>query len=176
MLWYPVEGDNKRRCAPDAMVVFGRKKGERGSYQQWKEGNIAPQVVFEILSPGNTMKEMFNKLLFYQKYGVQEYYIYNPDKNDLTGFIRHEDTLVTIEEINNWKSPLLGIRFELQQPELVIYHPNGDYFSSFNEEKLKVLAEKSRADKALAEKEKEKQRADKLEAKLRELGIDIDEI
>jgi Uma2 family endonuclease len=32
------------------MVVFGRSKGDRGSYQQWKEDNIPPQVVFEILS------------------------------------------------------------------------------------------------------------------------------
>ncbi|TRV23640.1 MAG: Uma2 family endonuclease, partial [Microcystis wesenbergii Mw_MB_S_20031200_S109D] len=54
LLWYPVEGDNKTRQAPDVMVAFGRPKGERGSYQQWKEENIPPQVVFEILSPGNT--------------------------------------------------------------------------------------------------------------------------
>ena len=45
LLWYPVEGDNKTRQAPDTMVVFGRPKGYRGSYQQWLEDNIAPQVV-----------------------------------------------------------------------------------------------------------------------------------
>ena len=33
LLWYPVEGDNKIRQAPDAMVVFGRPKGDRGSYR-----------------------------------------------------------------------------------------------------------------------------------------------
>ena len=32
LLWYPVEGDNTIRNAPDAMVVFGRPKGDRGSY------------------------------------------------------------------------------------------------------------------------------------------------
>src|SRR6266849_9080184 len=45
LLWYPVEGDNTIRIAPDIMVVFGRTKGHRGSYQQWLEDNIAPQVV-----------------------------------------------------------------------------------------------------------------------------------
>lgn len=48
------------------MVVLGRPKGdppkvtlcERGSYQQWKENNIPPQVVFEVLSPGNTQNEI----------------------------------------------------------------------------------------------------------------------
>ena len=73
LLWYPTEGDNKKSQAPDVMVVFGRPKGERGSYQQWKEGNLAPQVVFEILSPSNTQAEMSRKLLFYERYGVEEY-------------------------------------------------------------------------------------------------------
>ena len=93
LLWYPVEGDNKTRQAPDVMVAFGRPKGERGSYQQWKEDNIPPQVVFEILSPGNTPTEMTRKLLFYDRYGVEEYSIYNPDKNDLCGCIRRENRL-----------------------------------------------------------------------------------
>ncbi len=35
LLWYPVEGDNRTRQAPDVMVVFGRQKGYRGSDQQW---------------------------------------------------------------------------------------------------------------------------------------------
>jgi len=85
LLWYPVEGDNKTRQAPDVMVAFGRPKGERGSYQQWKENNIPPQVVFEILSPGNTQTEMTRKLLFYDRYGVEEYYIYQLQRRTTTG-------------------------------------------------------------------------------------------
>src|SRR3982750_326351 len=70
LLWYPVEGDNTTRAAPDAMVVIGRPKGYRGSYQQWREDGIAPQVVFEVLSPGNRPMEMVRKHEFYQPYGV----------------------------------------------------------------------------------------------------------
>ncbi len=73
LLWYPVEGDNKTQAAPDAKVAFGRPKGHRRSYKQWEEGGIAPQVVFEVLSPGNTPKEMTDKLRFYQRFGVEEY-------------------------------------------------------------------------------------------------------
>jgi Uma2 family endonuclease len=47
LLWYPVEGHPEIRIAPDAMVVFGRPKGDRGSYRQWEEDNIVPQVVFK---------------------------------------------------------------------------------------------------------------------------------
>jgi hypothetical protein len=35
LLWYPIEGDNKTRSAPDVMVILGRPKGDRGSYKQW---------------------------------------------------------------------------------------------------------------------------------------------
>lgn len=52
LLWYPVESHPEIRTAPDVLVVFGRPKGHRGSYKQWEEDNIPPQVVFEILSPG----------------------------------------------------------------------------------------------------------------------------
>ncbi|ACK67801.1 protein of unknown function DUF820 [Rippkaea orientalis PCC 8801] len=158
LLWYPIEGNNQKRQAPDVMVVFGRPKGDRGSYQQWKEGNIPPQVVFEILSPGNTRKEMSRKLLFYERHGVEEYYIYDPDNNELTGLLRTDEGLTPIEEINHWVSPRLGIRFEMAEPELLLYHPNGDRFSTYTEEREKA--------------EQERQRADRLAAKLRELGID----
>src|SRR4051795_5963477 len=53
LFWYPVEGHPEIVVAPDAMVVFGRQKGHRMSYRQWEEGGIAPQVVFDVLSPSN---------------------------------------------------------------------------------------------------------------------------
>src|SRR6478752_1020481 len=60
-LWYPVEGRPDFRTAPDVYVVFGRPKGDRGSYRQWEEENVPPQVVFEVLSPGNRAGEMTRK-------------------------------------------------------------------------------------------------------------------
>src|SRR5437763_12656560 len=46
LLWYPVEGHTEICTAPDALVVLGRPKGDRGSYLQWQEEGIPPQVVF----------------------------------------------------------------------------------------------------------------------------------
>src|SRR5437879_12227206 len=113
LLWYPVEGDNTIRSAPDAFVVHGRPKGHRGSYRQWEEGGIAPQVVFEVLSPGNRPHEMVRKFKFYEKHGVQEYYIYDPDEVELTGYERTEGELREIPKMDGWVSPRLGIRFDL---------------------------------------------------------------
>ena len=56
--WYPVEGEPEVRAAPDVYVIFGRPKGDRGSYRQWEEENVPPTVVFEVLSPGNTWTEI----------------------------------------------------------------------------------------------------------------------
>ena len=91
LLWYPVKGAPTIRRAPDAMVAFGRPKGYRGSYKQWEEDNIAPQVVFEVLSPGNSPVEMELKFQFYQQYGVFEYYVYDPDNGPLVNLAARSD-------------------------------------------------------------------------------------
>jgi Uma2 family endonuclease len=172
LLWYPVQGNNKIRQAPDVLVVFGSSKGDRGSYKQWEENNIPPQVVFEILSPGNTTKEMMNKLLFYQRYGVQEYYVYDPETVDFTGLLRSGEQLEVIEEINGWISPLLGTRFEITANGLEIYRPDGQKFLTSVE--LDQLREQERQQKeaALLELEQERQRYQDLLARLQAKGID----
>jgi Uma2 family endonuclease len=128
LLWYPIEGDNKTRYAPDAMVAFGRPKGRRGSYMQWKEDNIAPQIVFEILSPRNYQPEMERKRQFYETYGVEEYYSYDPDRLRLRGWIRQENRLIEIPDMNGWTSPRMEIRFTFTNQDLKIYRPDGRKF------------------------------------------------
>ncbi|NEP80565.1 MAG: Uma2 family endonuclease, partial [Okeania sp. SIO3B3] len=186
LLWYPVENHRKLRQAPDVMVVFGVPKGDRGSYQQWKENNIAPQVVFEILSPGNTPKEMERKLLFYDRYGVEEYYLYDPQKNSLTGWLRSELFLDRIDEINGFVSPRLGIRFELTAETLMLYRPDEQPFTDYIEVQQQLEATENRALEAESraivaeeelqqerqEKEIAQERAKQLEQLLPEAGID----
>lgn len=183
LLWYPVEGNNKTRIAPDTMVVFGRPKGDRGSYQQWREDNIPPQVVFEILSPGNTVIEMVKKSKLYERYGVEEYYLYDPERSELTGWLRSGSELEEIEEILGWTSPRLGIRFDLSDGELVIYRPDGERFATYFE-----LAQQKEQAQQLAEQEhqraeQERQRAEQAETKLQNLltrlqeqGINLDDL
>jgi Uma2 family endonuclease len=174
LLWYPVEGDNKTRVAPDALVVFGRPKGDRGSYKQWEEDNIAPQVVFEILSPGNTKAEMNRKLLFYDRFGVEEYYLYDPDLNELSGWVRNESFLDIIEPINQWVSTRLQIRFELTETDLQIYRPDGKSFLTYTAIAQKAEESEQRAELAEQRAELAEQKAAKLAEKLREMGIDPD--
>jgi Uma2 family endonuclease len=179
LLWYPVEGHVEISAAPDAMVVFGRPKGDRGSYKQWEEAGIAPQVVFEVLSPHNRVGEMERKRLFYEQYGVQEYYIYDPDFVELFGHRRLDDRFMSIPEMNGWKSPLLDVRFELTGRELKLIGPDGQPFLSYQEiahQRDQFAQERDQfaqeRDQALAERDAQQRRADKMAEQLRSLGLE----
>ncbi|AVH73637.1 Uma2 family endonuclease [Nostoc sp. 'Lobaria pulmonaria (5183) cyanobiont'] len=169
LLWYPVRSQLITPTAPDVMVIFGRPKGKRRSYRQWQEDNISPQVVFEILSPSNDAKEMDRKLEFYDTYGVEEYYLYDPESFQLDGWLRQNNHLNKLWQMDGWVSPRLEIRFETGQGELVIYRLDGQRF-------LNSLELNQRAERAELLLEQERQRAEQLAAYLRNLGIDPDNL
>ena len=176
LLWYPVHSQLISPTAPDVMVVFGRPKGKRSSYRQWNEENIPPQIVFEILSPSNDAKEMERKLIFYNTYGVEEYYIYNPQTFQLDGWMRQNGNLNKLWEMNGFVSPRMGIKFEAAQGELVIYRPDGQRFLSSIELEQRFQQEQTRAQRAELLLEQERQRAEKMADYLRSIGVDPDNI
>lgn len=179
LLWYPVEGHPEICAAPDAMVAFGRPKGYRGSYKQWEEGGIAPQVVFEVLSPRNRPRDLIRKFQFYDRYGPEEYYFYDPDHILLEGWLRRDGVLTVIPETNGWVSPRLGIRFELGEETLTILRPDGRPLLSYEEQSRRgdeAERQRAEADRQRAEAERRhaeaEQTAERLAAQLRALGIE----
>lgn len=204
LLWYPVKGESTICRAPDTMVVFGRSKGHRGSYLQWLEDDIPPQVVFEVLSPGNTRRELAEKFEFYDLHGVEEYYIYDPDANHLNGWLRRGGRLRVIDSMQGWISPRMGIRFALTADDLHLYDPKGKRFLTFVElvqqrdhalvqldqerREKRVLAQqrdqerrekvelRQQRDHALTQLERERERTRRLEERLREMGIDMENV
>jgi Uma2 family endonuclease len=190
LLWYPepVLAPPAPSQAPDVMVVFGRPKGPRRSYRQWQEENIPPQVVFEILSDSNKTRQgrqdMANKFRFYEKYGVEEYYIYDPDDWILGGWLRQDDGLQTIEPISDWVSPRLQIRFDWQPgQELVVYRLDGQQFLSPVELDQQLNEARQQAEQERQRAEQERQRAEQAEQsrygaarRLREIGMDTAQI
>ena len=174
LLWYPVQGEPKIRTAPDVMVAFGRPKGDRGSYKQWEETGITPQVVFEILSPGNTQTEMNKKLMFYSRHGVEEYYLYDPDGHDLSGWIQVDQRLDVIDPIQNWVSPRLGIRFEWSETDLQIFRPDRKRFLSYVEIAEQASQAELKAEQAELKAEQAELKAERLAEQLRAAGIDPD--
>jgi Uma2 family endonuclease len=133
LMWYGKEGFPEECEAPDVFVALGRPKGKRPSYKQWEEGDVGPQVVFEVLSPSNTPQEMERKDAFYTEYGVEEYYIYNPEKDTLEVYLRKGSVLRRQWFQGEFVSPLLGIRFDLTGEEMQVFYPDGRRFLSFSE-------------------------------------------
>ncbi len=176
LLWYPIQGNKKIRRAPDIMVVLGRPKGYRGSYKQWLENNIAATVVFEIISPGNTVQEMGSKFEFYQNYGVQEYYVYNPHLNFLEGWYRKNNVLEGIKGIQGWISPNLGIKFELLAETLAIYGPDGEKFYSFVELDGLRQEQKERAEQEQLKAERAEKTIDEAINRMFSMGMTIEQI
>jgi Uma2 family endonuclease len=188
LLWYPVEGDNTTCAAPDAMVVFGRPKGFRGSYRQWEEDGIAPHVVFEVLSPGNRPGEMSHKFQFYDQFGVEEYYLYDPDNPELWAWRRSGNALEEVKDLAAWISPRLGIRFDLSSRKLRILGPDGRPFATYvelaaqrdqaNRDREQALLQSkeatARAAEATAKAAEATAKAERLAARLREMGVDPD--
>ncbi|MGL6095588.1 MAG: Uma2 family endonuclease, partial [Fimbriiglobus sp.] len=204
-LWYPVEGQPKRRAAPDVYVAFGRPKGRRGSYKQWEESGIPPTVVFEVLSPGNRHAEMRRKFRFYERYGADEYYIIDPDGPTFEAWHRTGGRFRGVKVNGGLVSPRLGVRFAWQPwTDVVITYPDGKPFLSFlqigeardlaeqqaraAEQQARAAEQQARAAEqqarelagrvATAERDRdaERDRAAALAAKLRALGIDPDAV
>ncbi|MGB0563274.1 MAG: Uma2 family endonuclease [Spirulinaceae cyanobacterium] len=192
LLWYPVQvgkGETAPRQAPDAMVVLGRPDGHRGSYQQWKEDGVAPQVVFEIISPSNSLQEMADKQAFYAQHGVLEMYFYDPDSLNFWGLVRespdHNPRFIFPLDLP-WASPMLGIQFKLFEDGLEVFYANGEPFKTFsqlNQERNEAKAERDEAkaerddartqlNQTAAELGQAETERDRAFAKLRELGID----
>ena len=62
---------------PDVTVICDESKlDEQGC-------NGAPDLVVEVLSPGNTAKEMNDKFEVYQNAGVQEYWLVDPERESV---------------------------------------------------------------------------------------------
>lgn len=175
-LIYVDPADPTDRQAPDVYVAFGRPRGHRGSYQLWDEGGLFPQVIFEVLGPSNTAKEMADKRAWYFGHGAEEYYEFDPEAGTWLGAVLDPATgdPVPVAEMDGYTSPRLGIRFAFRPMELVVYHPSGERFLSFEELADARAAERARADAAEAEVDRARAENDRLRALLRAAGRDPD--
>lgn len=72
----------------------------------------APDILLEVLSEGNRDHDLIRKKELYQRFGIKEYWVINPDTKETFGFIlnqgRYTNTATMIGKI---KSPLLNQEF-----------------------------------------------------------------
>jgi Uma2 family endonuclease len=77
-LLYYVEGDTRKRVAPDVFVIRAVGKHDRRIYKLWEEGR-APDVVIELSSRETWEEDLQMKRRLYAQIGVEEYYIFDPE-------------------------------------------------------------------------------------------------
>ena len=193
LLWYAMHGQPTECTAPDTLVIFGRPKGHRGSYRQWREDGVAPQVVFEVLSPIGTTEEMDSKFAFYERHKVEEYYLYDPERAELFGWLRRGRRLKAIAPIDGWISPRLKIRFDLSGDKLVIFTTDGERFLTFVEkfeqvreaerdnemaqrQLIRAKRQREKAEDVQRNTEAIQQKIERMKAELRKHGVDPDKL
>lgn len=165
LMCYYDEGDNSKSISPDVFVVFGAAKHERRVYLFWEEP--VPQVVLEITSRKTRKDDFGKKKDLYEWLGVQEYYVFNPDaklRAPLRAFRLRQGTYVE-EMVTSHRVLSRELRLEL-----VVVDKTLRLFNPRTKEFLRTPAEE-----ALARQEAE-DRAARLAAKLRELGLDPDQL
>ncbi|HEX5171618.1 MAG TPA: Uma2 family endonuclease [Cyclobacteriaceae bacterium] len=72
----------------------------------------APDLIIEILSPSNEQYDLIKKKELYEKFGVKEYWVINPDSKESIGFFLKDGKYASSEKHQSYiKSPLLNDEF-----------------------------------------------------------------
>jgi Uma2 family endonuclease len=178
LLIYYEEGNPKASVASDVFVVLNRPKGKRSSYKVWQENHQYPNFVLEITSRSTVSEDQGTKRGLYAFWGVSEYFQYDPSADYLEPPLQGYQLIdgnyfpLPVTTLPNGDlsitSTVLGLELHLEQGELRFYNPATG-------EKLLTHAEAEAARQAAeAARQTAENKAERLAAKLRELGIDPD--
>jgi Uma2 family endonuclease len=171
---------NRDFLGPDVLVVLDVPDRERKSWVVWEEGK-APDVVIEILSPTTADRDKGEKKRIYQdNIGVREYFWYDPETNELAGFVLHDRTYVPLEPDISGQLPcpslglaLLrwdGVYLGREGPWLRWATPAGGLLPTGTEaERQQAEQERQRAEQERQRAEQERQRAQQAESELAEM-------
>ena len=162
MMFYYEKGNTRKSIAPDVMVVKGVHKNPRRVFKLWEEE--VPAVVFEISSRGTWRDDLQKKYQLYQQFGVQEYYIFDPEYDYLRdGLVAHHLTDGRLEDVKLIKgrifSPALGLEIVDTGETLRLFNPETKEFLPTMEE---LTAEAAKVEILKSENEKLKAELAKL--------------
>ena len=78
MFLYYEEGNPDASIAPDVYVVLDHDLGDRLVYKLWEEGK-PPDFALEVISPSSELRNAKKKRALYEKLGIGEYFLFQPD-------------------------------------------------------------------------------------------------
>ncbi|HEY9873729.1 MAG TPA: Uma2 family endonuclease [Candidatus Obscuribacterales bacterium] len=173
---YHTTGNNPRiPIVPDGFLSIGveRRKSERGrlSYVLWEENEVVPLMVLEVVSQ-NYGGEYDDKQAKYARLGVLYYVIYNPDHWTRD---RHEPLEVYRLDSGNYV-PQVGEQVWMPEIGLGIGRSQGTYQGWTREWLYWYDSEGNRLLTPEEIAHREQERAERLATRLREMGIDPDNL
>lgn len=145
---------------PDFFVVLGTERKTRKSWVVWEEDGKYPNLIIELLSNSTSATDKGLKKQIYQDiFRTPEYFWFDPDNLEFAGFVLFNGRYQPIEpNQQGWMfSEQVGLFLGVYEEKLRFFTREGELVPTPEE-----VAEK------------QKQRADVLAAKLRELNIDPD--
>ncbi len=94
---------------PDVLVIL---KGNTGQLNPNGHFHGVPDFIVEILSPGNKNHDLVKKKELYERFGVKEYWVVDPQTKEAQGFqLRDKTYQMLFEGTANIQSALLNLSF-----------------------------------------------------------------
>jgi Uma2 family endonuclease len=161
---------------PDFFVVLNTERKERKSWVVWEEDGKYPNFILEVLSDSTARVDRgLKKQLYQDVFRTPDYFWFDPYKLEFMGFKLNYGGYTEIEPNDQgwrWSEELqlyLGVlneqlRFFTAAGELVLTPEEAE-----QHERQRAESERQRA-------ESEYQRAERLSQKLREMGVNPDEL
>ncbi len=180
---------NRDFRGPDFFVVLDVDgTEERQGWVVWEEQGRYPDVIVELMSRSTKKVDIgLKKELYDRIFKTTDYFVYDPfDASKFQGWhlnghytdLKPNDRgWLWSEKLGLWLGSWYGTIGNETTTWLRFYNPNGSLVMLPNEaEAQRAGLESQRAESEKQRAESEKQRADRLASKLRELGIDPDQL
>ncbi|MEZ2229858.1 MAG: Uma2 family endonuclease [Microcoleus sp.] len=175
---------------PDFFVVLDVDgTTNRDAWIAWEEDSRLPDVVIELMSPSTAEVDLTTKKDIYErKLKTQDYFVYNPkNPSSLRGWelinrryqslSPNQQGRLYCESLGLWLGVWEGTIENSQGTWLRFFDGAGNLVLMRDEaETQRAELERQQKEEAIQQLEIEKQQKERLAAKLRELGIDPDEI
>ena len=168
---------------PDFFVVLNTERRERKSWVVWAEDGKYPNLILEVLSDSTAKNDRgLKKQLYQDVFRTPNYFWFDPYTLEFAGFklnYRRYEEIIPNEQGWLWSDELqlyLGIlgeqlRFFTSEGELVLTPEEAEAVSNQRAQQAEARAEAERQ-----RAEAERQRADNLLQRLKELGVEPDDL
>jgi Uma2 family endonuclease len=180
----PVYYPSEAMFAPDILAVLDVDAGPRERWVVSAEGR-GLDLALEICVRGDRKKDFIDNVDRFARLGIPEYFAYDPVAPRLSGFRLEQGRYRSIEpRSGRWESNVLGLELAMESGRIRFFHgtaplPEAEELIERLGSMVDDIVKREEALASRLERERERadsaeQRAERLAARLRQLGVDPD--